>query len=394
MSYIDNKITIEEYLKNIQIKSMREQYVSIIHQFDFFCTDEFSKTANQVLGDLAIDWEETHQSNKIILVLNKFVQWCLNDHPELTYHHGKYNHIKRKIGKKNPSTIKLYVNKIRQLLDDVWSVEVNVNKISRKIKIPKPEEEEPEAFTKKQMRVFLDSISNTKKLQFMVLKDTGMRIQELCQIRKKDVEIGGKRIKISIQSRYTKTKRARICYITRETEPSFLRLYKNKEENELLFGTNEDSEIAKGAFQTSFAYYRDKISKTHPEFGEKYQSNDRHKKTIHSIRSYTSTQCSIAIDETWGHEYIGHKKYLGQYIRNQDQFIEKFMRSENQLMIYDIIEVVDSDERVKKLEEEQAKSKQDMIALTNIMNQLSSIKADNMKKEQEIKELQKILVSK
>ena len=394
MSYIDNKITIEEYLKNIQIKSMREQYVSIIHQFDFFCTDEFNKTANQVLEDLAIDWEETHQSNKIILVLNKFVQWCLNDHPELEYHHGKYNHIKRKIGKKNPSTIKLYVNKIRQLLDDVWSVEVNVNKISRKIKIPKPEEEEPEAFTKKQMRVFLDSISNTKKLQFMVLKDTGMRIQELCQIRKKDVEIGGKRIKISIQSRYTKTKRARICYITRETEPSFLRLYKNKEKNELLFGTNEDSEIAKGAFQTSFAYYRDKISKTHPEFGEKYQSNDRHKKTIHSIRSYTSTQCSIAIDETWGHEYIGHKKYLGQYIRNQDQFIEKFMRSENQLMIYDTIEVVDSDERVKKLEEEQAKSKQDMIALTNIMNQLSSIKADNMKKEQEIKELQKILVSK
>ena len=394
MSYIDNKITVEEYLKNIQIKSMREQYVSIIHQFDFFCTDEFNKTANQVLEDLAIDWEETHQSNKIILVLNKFVQWCLRDHPELTYYHGKYNHIKRKIGKKNPSTIKLYVNKIRQLLDDVWNVEVNVNKISRKIKIPKPEEEEPEAFTKKQMRVFLDSISNTKKLQFMVLKDTGMRIQELCQIRKKDVEIGGERIKITIQSRYTKTKRARICYITRETEPSFLRLYKNKEKNELLFGTNEDSEIAKGAFQTSFAYYRDKISKTHPEFGEKYQSNDRHKKTIHSIRSYTSTQCSIAIDETWGHEYIGHKKYLGQYIRNQDQFIEKFMRSENQLMIYDTIEVVDSDERVKKLEEEQAKSKQDMIALTNVMNQLSSIKADNMKKEQEIKELQKILVSK
>ena len=373
---------------------MREQYVSIIHQFDFFCTDEFNKTANQVLEDLAINWEETHQSNKIILVLNKFVQWCLNDHPELVYHHGKYNHIKRKIGKKNPSTIKLYVNKIRQLLDDVWNVEVNVNKISRKIKIPKSEEEEPEAFTKKQMRVFLDSISNTKKLQFMVLKDTGMRIQELCQIRKKDVEIGGKRIKISIQSRYTKTKRARICYITRETEPSFLRLYKNKEENELLFGTNENSEIGKGAFQTSFAYYSDKISKTHPEFGEKYQSNDRHKKTIHSIRSYTSTQCSIAIDETWGHEYIGHKKYLGQYIRNQNQFLEKFIRSENQLMIYDTIEVVNSDERVKKLEEEGEKTRQDMILLTNVMNQLSSIKADNVKKELEIKELQEILANK
>jgi integrase len=391
MDYIDNKITIEEFLQGIQIKSMREQYASVIHQFGFFCKDEFNKTCSQVLGDLATDWGKTHSSNKIILVLNKFVKWCLRDHPEIIYYHGKYNHIKRSIGGKNPSTIKLYVNKIRQLLDDVWNVEVNVNKISRKVKIPKPEEEEPEAFTKEQMRIFLDSISNTKKLQFMVLKDTGMRIQELCQIRKKDVEIAGKRIKISIQSRYTKTKRARICYITRETEPSFLRLCKNKEDNALLFGTNEDSEIAKGAFQTSFAYYRDKMAKTHPEFGEKYQSNDRHKKTIHSIRAYTSTQCAIAIDETWGHEYIGHKKYLGQYIRNQDQFVEKFIRSENQLMLYDTIEVVDSDERVKKLEEEQEKSRQDMIALTNVMNQLSSIRADNMKKEQEIKELQKIL---
>ncbi len=394
MSYIDNKITIEEYLKNIQIKSMREQYISIIHQFDFFCADEFNKTANQVLDDLAIDWENTHQSNKIITVLNKFVQWCLNDHLELTYHHGKYNHIKRKIGKKNPSTIKLYVNKIRQLLDDVWNIEVNVNKISRKIKIPKPEEEEPEVCTKEQMRIFLDSISNTKKLQFMILKDTGMRIQELCQIRKRDVEIGGKRIKISIQSRYTKTKRARICYITKETEPSFLRLYKNKEENELLFGTNEDSEIAKGAFQTSFAYYRDKIAKTHPEFGEKYQSNDRHKKTIHSIRSYTSTQCSIAIDETWGHEYIGHKKYLGQYIRNQDQFLEKFIRSENQLMIYDTIEVIDSDERVAKLEFEQKQTKENMVTLLQVMDQIKDIKKDNENKNKQIKELELILKSK
>lgn len=64
MSYIDNTITIEEYLKNIQIKSMREQYTSIIHQFGFFCTDEFNKTVNQVLEDLAIDWEKTHNSNK------------------------------------------------------------------------------------------------------------------------------------------------------------------------------------------------------------------------------------------------------------------------------------------------------------------------------------------
>jgi integrase len=384
VSYLETVNTFEIFIKNIERKSMREQYVSIYHQFDLFCKSKYNTSNDQVLEDLSKDWGINHNSNKIILVLNDFVQWCLKDHPEITYTHGKYNHIKRHITKKSPRTIRLYVNKIRQLLDDVWDVEVNASKINRKIRIPKAEEEEAEPFTKQQMRNFLDSLSNTKKLQFMILKDTGMRIQEFCQIRKKDVEIDGKRIKISIQSRYTKTKRARICYISKETEPSFLRLYKGSNDDELLFGTNEDPEISKGAFQTSFAYYRDNLGKTHPEFLDKYQSNGRHKKTIHSIRSYTSTQCAIAIDEIWGHEYIGHKKYLGQYIRNQDEFIEKFIRSENQLMIYDTIEVVDSDERVKKLEMKMKLQQQDMMQITEVMQQLADLKAAKAKQELEI----------
>lgn len=384
MSYLETVQTFERFIESIEKKSMREQYVSIYHQFDLFCKSKYNTTNNQVLEDLSKDWKINHNSNKIILVLNDFVQWCLKDHPEITYNHGKYNHIKRHITKKSPRTIRLYVNKIRQLLDDVWDIEVNASKINRKIKIPKAEEEESEPFTKEQMRILLDFVSNTKKLQFMVLKDTGMRIQEFCQIRKKDVDIDVKRIKINIQSRYTKTKRARICHISKETEPSFLRLYKEKGDDELLFGTNEDPEIAKGAFQTSFAYYRKKLAKTHPEFLDKYQSSGRHKKTIHSIRSYTSTQCAIAIDESWGHEYIGHKKYLGQYIRNQNQFIEKFIRSENHLMIYDTIEVIDSDERVEKLEIENQSIRKDMISLSEVMQQLAELKADKAKQEYEI----------
>ena len=391
MSYIENSKTLDEYLNEINIKSTKEQYIALVHQFDYFCKDVYNKSVNQVMDDLSKDWEKTHKSNKIIIVLNKFVQWCLCDHPEITYIHGKYNNIKRSVKAKHPKTIKLYVNKIRQLLDDVWDVEVNISKINRKVKIPQPEEEDPEPFTKKQMRVFLDSLSNTKKLQFMVLKDTGMRIREFCQIRKEDVDITGKRIKITIQAKYTKTKKTRICHITRETEPSLLRLCKEKQGSELLFGTNEDPDVAKGSYQTAFAYYRKRLGKTYPEFLEIHQHNGRHKKTIHSIRSYSSTQCSIAIDETWGHEYIGHKKYLGQYIRNQNKFLQKFIRSENRLMVYDTIEVVNSDERVAKLEVQQEESKENMKSLTKILLQMSDIKIDNARKDEEIKRLESLL---
>ena len=57
-------------------------------------------------------------------------------------------------------------------------------------------------------------------------------------------------------------------------------------------------------------------------------------------------------------------------------------------MIYETIEVVDQDERVKKLEEKQEQSRVDMIALNNIMIQLADIKSDNARKDLEIKQLQ------
>ena len=388
MSYIENKISVEKFIDRIQNKASRVQFVSIYHQFDLFCKDEYKRANKQVLDDLAKDWNDTHNSKKIIIVMNDFVKWCLVDHPEIVYYRGKYNHIKKSIVARHPRTIKLYVGKIRVLLEDVWDIEVNSSKINRQVKIPKPEEEEAEPFTKKQMRMFLDSVSNKKKLQFMVLKDTGMRIQEFCQIRKKDVEIKGERIKISIQAKYTKTKRARICYITRETEPGFLKLYKSKEDEELLFGTNEEPEVSKGSFQTSFAYYRDKISQNYPDFGEIYQSNGRHKKTIHSIRAYTSTQCTIAKDEAWGHEYIGHKKYLGQYIRNQDQFMEKFIRSENHLMVYEKEVIVEHDEEVNKIQNQLDKQGRLIQELLSINDEKTNLLKKNSNLQKRITELE------
>lgn len=60
-------------------------------------------------------------------------------------------------------------------------------------------------------------------------------------------------------------------------------------------------------------------------------------------------------------------------------------------MIYERIEVIDQDERVKKLEEKQEQSRIDMIALTNIMTQLADIRADNARKDLEIKQLQNMI---
>ena len=146
--------------------------------------------------------------------------------------------------------------------------------------------------------------------------------------------------------------------------------------------------MAKGSFQTSFAYYRDKISKEYPDFGEIYQSNGRHKKTIHSIRSYTSTQCTIAKDEAWGHEYIGHKRYLGQYIRDKDQFLEKFIRSENHLMIYEKEVVVEHDEEVNNIQAQLDKQGQIIQELLSINDKKTNLLKKNNNLQQRITELE------
>ena len=389
MTYIDDKRTIEEFLNNCQSKSTRSTYEMALKQFDHFCNYKYETTGKTILNELSTPDKNGKTDTKIIIAFNAFVQWCLVDHPEITYYRGKNNCIKDTIHAKHSNTIKLYVSSLRVILDDVYETTITSSKIRRNVKIPKAGRDKPVAFTPKEMRLFLDALSSEKKLQFMVLKDTGMRIQEFCKLRKNEVNITGERIEITILANDAKTSQERICYITKETEPSFLRLYKSKKDDELMFGTNEDPEYSKGAYEGAFASIRKKLAKTHPEFGEKYPSNGRHKKTIHSIRKFASTQCAIAIDKSWGHAYIGHDEYLAQYIVDpEDQFLKNFIRSENHLMVYERIEVVNSDERVGKLEQQQQETSKHMKMLEDVLSQMSDIRVDNVIKEKEIETLQ------
>jgi len=350
MSYIEDKITIKEYLDNIQDKGKKNHIKAILNQFDIFCKQKYNKSNQQIMDDLFEEIQKTQRKNIVYMIFNQFKDWMLVDHPEVEYFLGRNKNQKRTIKKRHPNTIKTYIKTIRAIFEEIGNIEINSRILAKRVKIPKAEEEEPEPFTKEQMRILLDRCSNQAKLKYMVLKDTGCRIGELVQIRKCDVDLSQKRIAVRVHAKYTKMKKAKTAFITKETEPMFRILLKHKKDEELLFGTSEDKYSAKGSEKAHFTYYRNELAKDYPEFGERYQSNNRHKKTVHSIRSFTATQCTRAIDESWGHGYTGHKKYLDQYIRDKDDYLEKFIRSENYLMIYETMEVVDSDERVAKLE--------------------------------------------
>ena len=365
MSYLQSKITIEEFLNNITKNAKRTHFKTILNTFNSFCNQKYNKSNQEVLDDLFEDNRVTRSNDKIYVLFSHFKEWLLVDHPEIVYYLGRGKNQRRTIKARHPNTVRLYLITVRSIFEEIGNIEINSRLFNKRVKIPKAEEEDPEPFTPEQMRLLLDRCSNQSKLKYMFLKDTGCRLGEMTQLRKIDFDLEKFPVEIKIQARYTKTKKARIVYITRETAPMIRRILSKKKESDLVFGSNEDVDIAKAAEKTLFAYYRNQLAKDYPEFGEIYQSNRRHKKTIHSIRSFTATQCANAIDETWGHGYVGHKKYLGQYIRNQEKLAEMFLRSENYLMVYEHVEVIDSSEKINEMEKDVAKLQKMILLLQN-----------------------------
>jgi hypothetical protein len=196
-------------------------------------------------------------------------------------------------------------------------------------------------------------------------------------------------VEIHIRPETTKTTQARTAFISSETSHMLKNKLKQLSDDNLVFATNSDPIKAVRNETLMFKYYRKKTGMT-----EKYSHNGRHKKNIHSLRAFACTQVAEVHGEEFAHGYIGHTKHLPMYIRRKDKLPQMFKRCEPKLTLYDTIEVIDSDERVTKLEEKQVKNQQDMKLLLQIVNQINKIEEDNKEKNKQIKELQLILKSK
>ncbi len=103
-----------------------------------------------------------------------------------------------------------------------------------------------------------------------------------------------------------------------------------------MFGVNESYRRSVVNEEVCFMNLRENLGYT-----ERYESNNRYKKNMHSLRAFCATQLAEVHGEEFGHGFIGHKGYLSQYIRNKEKLAEKYLRAENHLMIYESIEVVD-----------------------------------------------------
>ncbi len=140
-------------------------------------------------------------------------------------------------------TIKNYIKSLKNILDDCFGLVFNDRQFKRKVRFPQIENFDPDPLTKEELKLIMEYASRSKRVLYMTLKDSGMRIGEAISIRKKDIEFTKDPVEIHISAKMTKTKFAITTYVTKETKPLLQDFVSDKKDDDLVFGTNENHSI-------------------------------------------------------------------------------------------------------------------------------------------------------
>lgn len=324
-----------------------DQAKSAIVNLDRYSENKFQKKTDEILKDLK------GEPMKLLRYLDGFNQWLAEDHPDIVFIDKRGN--RRPIKKKHPHTIHQYHSVARRYAKLCHAIRLNDDDIKEYITFPdlEADEEEAEPFTPQELRLVLDStLEQRRKTLYMVMKDAGGRIKENGQLKKENFDFAKDPVEVTFPKSIVKGKiKTRRAFLTKETAQRVKLLLKSLTDSDFVFKNPDQTPIQ---FRENEGQIFRKIT-SKLGFNEKYEHNGRYKKNLHSIRAFCSTEYSIANNsEEAGHGYIGHKKYLEQYIRLSDQQkIDRFRRAEQRLNLYDSVIVVENtDQKILELQKQ------------------------------------------
>jgi len=326
VSYLDKPLTRESYFEHIRSKSRSHKVNTRISLdwFEKFCIGQFNgKTEKIILEDSLkqkYDNPQRHLKN-LFSLLQDFINYL-------------------EVEGQDPATIRINFNLVKNYLN-WYGFEIYSEAVKSRLNFPRKIEEESYPLVLDDIKKILNEASPLRRVLYLFLSSTGMRIQEALKLRKRDLDFSFDRIMVKIAGKYTKTKKPRKTFVTKETENYLLPILKRKNDDGLIFATNEDSLKSKHTEEDYFTRLRTRIG-----FGELRYDNGIHKITLHSFRSWFITKCN-RIDSDFGNALAGHQKYMKKYDRLTD--IEKcdlFIKAEKTLSIFDRI----NEEQQKKTE--------------------------------------------
>ena len=303
--------------------------------FEKFCPEYYEgRQSSEIFKELN-SLKDVEQTKAVRKTLQSWINWNYQNH-NLT------------------SSIRQYVSKIKRIFSHEGII-IRESDFEKKLEYTKTIKEELHALTIEEIQNIL-KYANPKKIGFyLALSCTGARPGELLQVRKKDVDITKKRIKIRIEALYTKTRAGRSIWLTKEAGSYLMTKLRDLKDNDLIWGTHEDPVLAGKNESTQFSNLCDRAG-----YGEKYQSNNIRKITLYSFRSYFFGKASDVHREGYAHKMIGHGGYLSQYDRMSDEKkLEMFLELEPELIIDSTkrneLQIIKQQEEITELQEKNLK---------------------------------------
>lgn len=310
MSFFDCKRTKDSYYDKIRVKSSGTVYNTkyAIKCFERFLEKKYHKNSNEIIEEL-LEFEHLKRENTLFDLLQDFI----NDSHAIEI---------------QPVTIKNYFSAIKGYLN-YCGLRIHQEDIRQNLTFPRQVKEEKHPLSKAEIIKILDYASPKRKVLYLTLLSSAMRIEEACAIRKRDFDESLSRIQIKIPAKFTKAKKARTTFISKEAEKYVKPILNKINPDKLVFTENPDRRIAKLIEESYFSRLRKKAGLI-----EKYDSGV-HKITLHSFRAYFISAFS-GINESIGHALAGHERYMDIYDRFSDEEkLEKYLEGESKLLIFD-----------------------------------------------------------
>ena len=223
--------------------------------------------------------------------------------------------------------------------------------------------------TQQELKQILTHGEVKAKALFLVASSSGMRINEILQLRKEDVKLDLDPVKVEVRAEYTKLKQPRITYISDEAKIYLVEWLKIRDKY-------LDSAVKKirGVCtkdltdDTIFCFGYTLASKMwnrllkNSGFDAIDPTTKYHKMHIHTLRKYFKTNMLHAgVQESIVNQLVGHTKYLdSSYLRfSEKDLAEGYKRGIKSLLVFETNpDLTEHTEQIKKLESDNEKLKE------------------------------------
>ena len=102
----------------------------------------------------------------------------------------------------------------------------------KKLNFPQIIKEEDYPLIVEDIKTLMNKASSSRRILYFFLSSTGMRIQETLKLRKRDLDFSHDRTMVKIKGAYTKTKKPRKTFITKEAYWNLESILKNKKDDD------------------------------------------------------------------------------------------------------------------------------------------------------------------